>query len=209
VTEAIGEFGATPTEEAPGASGRELVYLDEHGRIVHQNLGVAIGRLYSKEPARKLDVPAGYRVSITFGRDDLDLRDLAFLMTALDELYAILVLAMARRLGEEPPAHRSPRLVSIIKRSPLTVELGEARPGSQILLAALRVLAVVLREPEHLKTFLPPGRTSWYKPRVAEQDARLRLETIRQLGGEIAVRVPDADLFGEDKALRELSSPPA
>jgi hypothetical protein len=209
MTEAMGEFGVTPTEEAPGASRREPVILDERGQIIHQQLGVTIGRLYSKEPAQKLDVPAGYRVSITFGCDDLSLKNLAFLMTALDELHGILVLAMASRLGEEAPADRSPRLVSVIKRSPLTVELVESGSGRRVLLAALRVFAAVLREPGRLETFLPPGRAGWYEPRATEHEARLRLETIRRLGGEIAVRVPGTDMASENKALQELASPPA
>ena len=146
-----------------------------------------------------------YDVIVNFETHSLDLRQFTFLVTAIDELYGTLTSAMAVKLNEDPSGIRSPQLRSIVMQSPLTMVLGAT--GGAVSLAALRVLAAVLRDPGMLSGFLPKVKTGWYDGRTAEYEARLRLQTVRALAGNVNVQVSSANPpEAEARELRALSA---
>ena len=146
-------------------------------------------------------------VSMTFQAEDLDVRQFSFLVTAIDELCAILGSAMAVYLKEGPLGVSPPQLLSAQMSSPLTIEIGATAGAGAISFAVLRVLAAVVRDPSLLGGFIPKVKTGWYDARTAQYEAQMRLEAVRKLAGDVTVSLRTSETPArEERLLEELDA---
>lgn len=146
-----------------------------------------------------------YSVSLAFGRNLATVGEMSELLMSLDRLHHSLARTAAFRFGHEDPGNiPSLPLDSIVKRSPLIVDLATAAMGGGVGLAALRMVGAAIREPERIGEFFPRIGSGRFDGRRSLLEARQNLQTLKGLGGEVHVSTSGRDSVQDEDAIREL-----